>query len=54
MTFNGQTSDIGNIARQIYSHAIEKLQEVGQDVANLQMLVGEKIEKGFLRTTPTL
>jgi hypothetical protein len=54
MTYNGQTSDIANFARQIYNHALEKLSELQNDVENLQMLVCEKIEKGFLRTTPTL
>ncbi len=54
ITFNGNASDIAKIARDIQSHAQMKLHEVANDVDSLQMLVGEKISKGFLRNTPTL
>lgn len=43
ITFNGPNHEISNIARDIENHAIEKLNEVANDVQNFEMLVGEKI-----------
>ena len=48
-TYNGQFNKIAELAREIEQHAISKMDEVKDDVANYELLVREKIDQGLLK-----
>jgi len=48
-TYNGQFNKIAELAREIEQHAINKMDEVKDDVANYELLVREKIDQGLLK-----
>jgi Bromodomain len=54
VTFNGQDHQVTKLAFDLVNHAIQKVNERRDDIESLQMLVKEKLEQGFLRSTPLI
>lgn len=48
-TYNGQFSHIAVLATQLVGLVEEQLHRVENDVANYELLVREKVEKGFIK-----
>jgi len=48
-TFNGYHHGIASEARMIVEQGVAKLNEVANDVANYEMLVGEKMSQGLIK-----